>query len=148
VTGGGQESNSFTANTQQFAPAFFTFAGGKYVAAQHADYSYVGAPGLIAGVTTTPAQPGEVILMYGTGFGPTNPAVASANVVTTAEPLANTVQVTIGGMAANVQFAGLTESGLDQLNVTVPNVPDGDATVVAQLGGVQTQAGVSITVQH
>jgi uncharacterized protein (TIGR03437 family) len=64
VTAAGQESNSFTANTQQFAPAFFTFAGGKYVAALHADYSYLAAPSLVAGAT--PAQPGEVILLYGT----------------------------------------------------------------------------------
>ena len=34
VTAAGQTSNSFTAQKQQFAPAFFTFAGGKYVAAR------------------------------------------------------------------------------------------------------------------
>ena len=148
VTAAGQKSNSFAAQKQQFAPAFFTFAGGKYVAAEHANYSYLGAPGLIAGVTTTPAQPGEIILLYGTGFGPTNPALPTANLVTTAEPLTNKVTLTIGGVTANVQFAGLVESGLYQFNVTVPSLPSGDAPVVATIGGVSTQTGVSIMVQQ
>ena len=45
-------------------------------------------------------------------------------------------------------YAGLVEAGLYQFNVTVPNVPNGDAVVVAQIGGVQTQTGVSITIQQ
>jgi len=149
VTAAGQKSNSFPAQKQQFAPAFFTFDNGKYVAALHnADYSYLGAPGLIAGVTTTPAKPGEVVLLYGTGFGPTNPAVPTGQLVATAVPLpANSVQIAIGGVAATVLFAGLTESGLYQFDVTVPSLAAGDALVVATIGGVSTQSGVSITIQ-
>jgi len=149
VTAAGQASNSFIAQKQQYAPAFFTFDNGKYVAAEHADYSLLGAPGLISGVTTTPAQAGEVVLLYGTGFGPTSPATPTGQLVTTAVPLpANSITVTIGGVAASVQFAGLTASGLYQLNVTVPSsLPSGDAAVVATIGGVETQSGVSITVQ-
>ena len=141
------KSNSFTAQKQQFAPAFFWMAGGPYVAAQHADYTYVGKPGLIAGVTTQPAKPGEMILLYGTGFGPTSPPLPSAQLVTTPAHLANSVQVTIGGVDAPVAYAGLVEAGLYQFNVTVPSVPSGDAAVVARIGGVQTQTGVSITIQ-
>ena len=58
------------------------------------------------------------------------------------------VQVTIGGMAATVAYAGLVESGTYQLNVTVPNLPNGDAPIVATIGGVISQTGVSITVQQ
>jgi uncharacterized protein (TIGR03437 family) len=148
VTTAQGESNSLTAHKQQFAPAFFTI-GGNYVAAQHADYTYVGKPGLIAGVTTQPAKPGEIILIYGTGFGPTNPPLPSAQLVTTPAVLANSVQVTIGGVPVQPPiYAGLVEAGLYQFNVTVPNVPNGDAAVVAQIGGVQTQTGVSITIQQ
>jgi len=122
------------------------------VAAQHADYSLIGAPNLLPGVVTTPAQPGETILMYGTGFGPTTPPQPSGQLVTTATPLANTntVQVTIGGQTASVAFAGLAQgAGLYQLNVTVPNdLPNGDAAVVASIGGVSTQTGVLLTVQQ
>jgi uncharacterized protein (TIGR03437 family) len=58
------------------------------------------------------------------------------------------VQITIGGVAAAVEFAGLVESGLYQFNVTVPaNLPSGDAAVVATIGGVPSQTGVSITIQ-
>ena len=147
VTTGQGRTNSFTAQKQQFAPAFFTM-GGSYAAAQHADYTYVGKPGLLAGATTNPAKPGETILIYGTGFGPANPPLPSAQLVTAPAVLANTVQFTIGGVAAPVVYAGLVEAGLYQFNVTVPNVPDGDAAVVAQIGGVQTQTGVLITTQH
>jgi uncharacterized protein (TIGR03437 family) len=47
-----------------------------------------------------------------------------------------------------VQYAGLVQSGLYQFNVTVPNLPNGDAKVVAAIGGVPTQSGVSLTVQQ
>jgi uncharacterized protein (TIGR03437 family) len=147
VTTAQGKSNSLTAQKQQFAPAFFTIGGSSYVAAQHADYSYVGKPGLTAGAT--PAKPGEVIILYGTGFGPTNPPLPSAQLVTTPAVLANSVQVTIGGVPVQPPiYAGLVEAGLYQFNVTVPNVPGGDAAVVAQIGGVQTQTGVSITIQQ
>jgi uncharacterized protein (TIGR03437 family) len=149
VTVAGQTSNSFTAQKQQFAPAFFTFGNGKYVAAEHTDYSLLGKPGLMADVTTTPAQPGKIVLLYGTGFGPTDPPTPTGQLVPGRPSLpADSVQITIGGVAAPVQFAGLAGSGLYQINVTVPSgLPSGDAAVVATIGGVQSQSGVSITVQ-
>jgi uncharacterized protein (TIGR03437 family) len=145
VTAPGGTSNSFTAQKQQFAPAFFTIGGG-YIAALHANYSLVGKPNLLPGVVTQPAKPGEIILLYATGFGPTNPPTPSAELVATPAMLASSVQVTIAGEAASVAYAGLVEAGLYQLNVTVPNVPDGDAVVLAKIGNVQTQAGALITV--
>jgi uncharacterized protein (TIGR03437 family) len=148
VTTAQGKSNDLVAQKQQFAPAFFTIGGSSYAAAQHADYSYVGKPGLIAGVTTQPAKPGEIILLYGTGFGPTSPPLPCAQLVTTPAPLANSVHVTIGGVDAPVAYAGLVEAGLYQFNVTVPSVPGGDAAVVAQIGGVPTQTAVSITIQQ
>src|ERR1035441_6441573 len=46
VTAARQNSNTLSTPKTQFAPAFFTLGGGAYVAALHADYSLVGAPGL------------------------------------------------------------------------------------------------------
>jgi uncharacterized protein (TIGR03437 family) len=146
VTAAQVSSNSFTAQKGQFSLGLFTMGGG-YVAALHADYSLVGKPGLIAGATSTPATPGETISIYGTGFGPANPPLPSAQTVTTPAALANSVQFTIGNAAATVSYAGVAGSGLDQFNVKVPNVPNGDAVVVAQIGGAQTQTGVFLTVQ-
>jgi uncharacterized protein (TIGR03437 family) len=148
VTSGGQQSNSFTAQKAQFAPAFFLIGNGPYVAAQHADSTLVGNVNLLPGVTTRPASPGEVVQIYATGFGPTNPSLPTSQQVTTPAMLANQVQVTIGGVAADVQYAGLVEAGLYQLNVTVPQLPNGDAALLATIGGVSTQPGVMITVQQ
>lgn len=147
VTTAGQTSNIVTVPKNSLSPALFTILQ-HYVAAQHADYTLVGAPNLIAGVTSSPAKPGETILVYATGFGPTNPPVPTGQLVSTAEPLAGSVQVTVGGAQATVVFAGLIAPGLYQLNVTVPPVPNGDAAIVATIGGVSTQTGLSIAVQQ
>jgi uncharacterized protein (TIGR03437 family) len=52
------------------------------------------------------------------------------------------------GVVAKVVWAGLVAPGLYQLNVTVPEVPDGDQPVVAELGEFRTQANVCVTVQR
>jgi uncharacterized protein (TIGR03437 family) len=149
VTTAQQMSNSVPAQKQQFAPAFFTIGGGAYVAAVHANYTLVGKTGLLPGVATQPAAPGETVVLYGTGFGPSNPPLPSGQLVTTPSVLANSVQIAIGGVTAPVVYAGLVEAGLYQFNATVPaSLPSGDALVVATIGGVQTQTGVSITVQE
>ena len=147
VTTAGVASNIVTAQKGLFAPAFLTFEG-THVAALHADYSLIGAPNLLPGAVTTPARPGEIILLYGVGFGPANPPQPSGQLVTAAAPLAYPVQITIGGVAVSVAYAGLTGSGLYQFNATVPNLPNGDAAVVASISGVSTQTGVSLTVQQ
>jgi uncharacterized protein (TIGR03437 family) len=89
------------------------------------------------------------ILLFATGFGPPNPLLPADKLVTSAAPLTNKVLVTIGGKAADVLFAGLSASGLDQLNVTLPaDLPDGDASLVTTVDGVSTRANLFITVQH
>jgi uncharacterized protein (TIGR03437 family) len=133
VTAARQNSNTFGTPKTLFAPAFFTLAGGAYLAALHADYSLVSA--------SSPAKPTETILLYGTGFGPTTPPTP------TPAPLANPVQIKIGGIAATVAFAGLVGPGLYQFNVTVPSLPAGDAAVLATIGAVTTQTGISVTIQ-
>ncbi len=139
ITSAQQASNTFSVTKSQFSPAFFTTNNGAYAAALHSDYT------LVSGAS--PARPGETIQLYGTGFGYTNPALPTAQSVSTPEPLANSVQVTIGGLAAAVTYAGLVESGTYQLNVTVPNVT-GNAAVIAVVSGATTQSGVTIPVQQ
>ncbi len=139
-------SNSLSVQKQAVAPALFILTG-SYAAAEHADGTYVGKPGLIPGVVTRPAQPGETIVLFGTGFGPAKPPVPANELVAAPVPLAGTVQASIGGMPGAVAYAGLVESGLNQINFKVPNVPDGDQAVVLTVAGQQTQSGVFITVQ-
>ena len=147
VTTAGQTSNAVTVQKSQFSPAFLTLDG-THVAALHLDYSLVGAPNLLPGAASTPAKPGEIIQLYAVGFGPANPPQPTGQQVAAATPLANDVQVTIGGQTATVQYAGLVQAGLYQFNVTVPAVANGDAAVVATIGGVPSQKGVLLTIQQ
>ena len=87
--------------------------------------------------------------MYGNGFGATNPQAVNGQVQSGAAPLIETPVITIGTANANVVFAGLTATGLYQFNVTVPSpMPDGDAAVVAKIGGVSSPAGALLTIKN
>ena len=139
TTTAGGASASFTATYAKFAPGLFP-ATAPYVVAQHADNSYV--------TSASPAKPAEVIVLWGTGFGPATPAVASGQVFTGANPLAGTVTATIGGQPAPVQFAGVVGAGLVQINVQVPAIGNGDAPVVLSVGGVSTQTANNMITIH
>ena len=102
VTGPAGAGNIFTAPVATFAPALFLFAP-HYPAAVHADGTSLGPPSLLPGITTLPAKPGEVILLFGTGFGATDPSVPAGQVPSAAAPLAQPVTVTIAGLPAAVQ---------------------------------------------
>jgi uncharacterized protein (TIGR03437 family) len=146
-----QGTATATVPMQTVSPGLFMYqaANARYVAAQHADYSIVGPPGLYPGASS-PAKPGEVIILYATGFGPTTPPTPSGQVVTSAEPVANlaAISMTIGGQQAQVQWAGVTIAGVWQLNVQVPTgAASGDAAIMAQIGGKSTQGGAFVTVQ-
>jgi uncharacterized protein (TIGR03437 family) len=75
VTTGVGTSGPVTVQLRPLAPGFFEFAGG-YAAATHVGGSLLGPTTLYPG-STTPAKPGETIVLYGNGFGPTSIAVVS-----------------------------------------------------------------------
>ena len=81
--------------------------------------------------TANPAQRGQVVIVYATGLGPTNPTVPTGE-ATPFGMLARAVDgvtVAVGGVPATVDFAGLTPGfvGLYQVNVRIPdNAPLGD----------------------
>jgi uncharacterized protein (TIGR03118 family) len=130
---------------QEVAPAFFLQSDGKHIVAQHADGTVVG-PTSIPG--DTPAAPGETIVLYGTGFGVTNPATPEGQLITTPLPLATLPTVTVNQVAAQVPFAGLTYAGLFQINMTVPaSTPSGDVPVVALVGTTTSPGTAVIAVQ-
>src|SRR5262249_15402824 len=80
VTNSGVISAPFLIQAQAAAPSFFTVGGGPYVAAEHANGSYLGPSSLYPGVTT-PARPGETVVLYGNGFGATVPAAVGGSLV-------------------------------------------------------------------
>lgn len=86
-----------------------------------------------------------MITLWGTGFGPANPAVPAGQVFSGANPLANAVTVTIGGQPSAVDFAGVVAAGLVQINVHVPSsINNGDSDVIATVGGVSTQTTANL----
>jgi len=135
---------------QPFAPGFDTNAGTAYAMATHADGSPVGATTLFPG-KSTPANAGEPITFWGTGFGPTNPPM-DGRVIFEPLPAETWPTVWIGGMQATVSWAGLYAAGTYEIKATVPQIPStGTATrdvpVVAMINGqYNTQPGVLMTV--
>ena len=147
LTYAGVNSASFSAPSQALSPSFFVFNGGPYVAAEHANGSFLGPASLYPGLTT-PAKPGETVVLYANGFGPTSTPVVSGSTAQSGS-LSPLPVIRIGSATAAVSFAGLVGPGEFQFNVVVPaSTPDGDQPITATYNGVTTQAGTLITVQH
>jgi uncharacterized protein (TIGR03437 family) len=150
VTVNGTAGAAFTAQAQSLSPSFFIFGAGPYVAALHgADYSLVGASSLsVPGYTFTPAKPGETVLLYANGFGPTTAPVVSGS-VGQGGTLSTLPVITIGGVTAIVQYAGLVSPGEFQFNVVVPSsLANGDQPITAMYNGLTTQPGTMLTVHQ
>jgi uncharacterized protein (TIGR03437 family) len=147
VSNNGATAASYTVQAQPVSPSFFVFNGGPFVAATHVDGSYLG-PTTLFPKLTTPAKPGETVVLYGNGFGPTSVPVVNGSSVQSGT-LAPLPQIQIGGIAATVTFAGLVSPGEFQFNVVVPpGTPDGNNTLTATYNGVTTQTNVFLAVQH
>ncbi len=99
----------------------------------------------------TPAAAGEEVVIYCTGLGVVAPAVDAGNAAssTVLSRVVNPVTVQIGGVAADVVFAGLAPgfAGLYQVNARVPVGVAGDAvTLTVQVAG-QSSPPVTIAVR-
>jgi uncharacterized protein (TIGR03437 family) len=146
LTNNGATSAPFSAKSQSLSPSFFVFDG-AHIAATHLDGSLLGPATLYPGFST-PAKPGEIVVLYANGFGSTN-VIVTAGSITQSGTLSPLPTVKIAGATATVQFAGLVAPGEFQFNVTVPSsVADGDQPIVATYNGLSTQTGAVITVQH
>jgi uncharacterized protein (TIGR03437 family) len=130
-------SNMVNANMQAVLPALSVLAG--YVRAVRVSDS-----ALVDG--TVAAKPGDVLALFGSGFGPTDPAVPVGPVFTGAYQAVNPVTVTIGNVPAQVLWAGLVGPGAFQINVIVPSVASGDQAVVATVASISSQPGAMLKV--
>jgi uncharacterized protein (TIGR03437 family) len=116
-----------TVTSQTVEPALFLLTG-KYAVATRQDFSWAVQNGTLQGLTTSPAKPGDVIILWGTGFGPTSPS-AKAGVQLPSDKtysVSNPVTVTVGDIPAQVYGAALAP-GFCRL---VPS-GDSDSTVCA-----------------
>jgi uncharacterized protein (TIGR03437 family) len=118
-------STTVTLNT--VSPGIFV-ATGTQGAILNQDYS--------PNSSTNPAAAGTTILIYTTGLGPTNPALAAGLPGATSPPFNLTVYpltVSINGQAAAVSFSGAAPGfvGLFQINAQIPaGTPAGNSVPV------------------
>ncbi len=109
--------------------------------------------GVTVNSSAHPAPAGSIVVIYATGAGQTSPAGVDgqlANGPVYPKPAQN-VAVTIGGLPAEVLYAGAAPTlvaGVMQINARIPaGVSPGDATVDVAVGGIHSQAGVTVAVK-
>ena len=118
--------------TAPTTPGIDAFRDGSLVAFHAADGSLISQ--------TSPAKPGEYVVMFLLGMGQTSNPVVSG-VASPLDPLARPAvspTLTLNGADVPVAFAGLTPGfvGLYQINLLIPaGMPDGNATLVVSQGG-------------
>ena len=111
-------------------------------------YDILGPTGTSLGYRTVAAKAGDVIELFGTGFGPTNPAVPAGQAFSGVAPTTNTVTLLVNNRSVTPTFAGLSSAGLYQLNLTIASgLGTGDVLLQGSVGGVQTPLGVVISLQ-
>ena len=139
-----------TAVLQMPQPAFFQW--GSYAVATRQDFSPAVKGGTFPGLTTVPAKPGDIIILWGTGFGPTSP-LAPVGAEVPSSPTyytASSVSVTVGNTPATVYGTALSPgyAGLYQVGIQIPtSLANGDYSVVATVPGARSPSSTLITVQ-
>jgi uncharacterized protein (TIGR03437 family) len=116
-------------------------------------YRYDSAGNVALADAQTPAQAGQVLVIYCVGLGAVDPSVSTGGGPPVGA-LSNTtapVSVTVGGQPAHVAFSGLTPgfAGLYQINTVVPNgVTAGDQVpVTISVDGQNSVSNISMAVQ-
>jgi uncharacterized protein (TIGR03437 family) len=153
VNNNGATSNTITYQKGKTAPAMLTtpafLIGGKqYIAALQQDLkTFVGQTGLIAGVGFQPVKPGDRIIIYALGCGPTSPSTSGGVVTAVNSPVSSPYELHIGGQKATVEFFGAVPGaiGLYQINVVIPNVGAGDQPIELIVDGVNNSQGLFLS---
>lgn len=144
----GQIASTLQVPVAPAAPGIFTSnsTGSGQAAAVNANGTVNGA--------TAPAKIGSFVSLYITGDGTVSPSVVDGALVGNTLPRTILpVTATIGGQSATVTYSGGVPGvvgGLTQVNVTIPaGISAGSAVpVVLTVGGVQTQAGVTLSISN
>lgn len=142
----GNRSNAMTVPVLPAKPGIFSLnaSGAGQAAALNQDLSVNGA--------ANPAARGEVVVLYVTGAGETNPPSTDGRLSIGEYPAPRLpISVLIGGVEAVVHYAGAAPglvSGVIQVNAVIPaEIAPGDAGVVLRAGGRASQPGITIAVK-
>ena len=93
----------------------------------------------MGGRTVRGARPGEAVILYGTGFGATNPPTLVGRILASGAPIASSATIRVGSDAAIADHTGRSGFvGVFQFNIHTPDLPDGEYEISAELGGVRT----------
>jgi uncharacterized protein (TIGR03437 family) len=111
-------------------------------------FDILGPTGNSLGFQTVAAQPGDIVSLYGVGFGPTTPAVPAGEVFSGAAPINDKMDLYINHVLVDSLFVGLSSAGLYQINLVVPQcLGEGEVPIRAFVGGAKTQSGVMFSLQ-
>ena len=142
----GQANTTLSVPVAAASPAIFTLneTGRGPGAILNQDYSVNSA--------ANPAARGSAIMIYGTGFGTLTPLPADGQIEPLAAVTTSTVTATIGGIPAEVLYAGAAPTliaGVAQINVRVPAGvnPGGAVPISLQIGTFTTPTGVTVAIQ-
>jgi uncharacterized protein (TIGR03437 family) len=153
VTRNGVASAPQAVNIAPVRPGIFSFppGGGWAIAINNADGSLAAPVNAIPGINTHPVTTGDVLIIYATGLGAVDSAIA--NGADSSDKLRNTLAhptVLVGGKVATVFFSGLTPQfpGVNQINIQVPpGVPPADQVPIQiEVGDFTTPANTFISV--
>jgi uncharacterized protein (TIGR03437 family) len=145
------ESTPLTVDSAAVKPAFyspFSQDGKLYVNAIALDGTVLGKQGSDERAKRM-ARPGERIVLFGTGFGATNPVAPTDQVVAGAPLVTSQVRIRFGETVATFVGPGnLVAAGLYQFVVTVPDtLTDGEYPLIAEIDSVSSSSNVYVTVQ-
>ncbi|HXP85503.1 MAG TPA: IPT/TIG domain-containing protein [Bryobacteraceae bacterium] len=149
VTTAAGTSSALTVTANPYGPAFFLWPGNQAVATRQ-DFSFAVKPGTFA-ATTVAAKPGDVLILWATGFGPTIPTAPAGVAVpgTNSYVTASAPTVSINNTPATVYGGALASGavGLYQIAIQVPTtIADGDWPIQASIGGVTSPTGSILSV--
>ena len=151
-------TSTSTVTLGQYGPSFSSLDG-KHVAGiilrsdgsgayGGGTYDIVGPTGTSLGYKTVAAKAGDSLVLFGVGFGPTNPVVAAGQAYSGAASTTSPVTLLINNKSTTPAFAGLTSAGLYQFNLTVPSgLGTGDVPLQGMVGGVTTPTGPVLSLQ-
>lgn len=132
------------------APSALVVGGMQYAGALFPDgATFALPPGAVPNVTSQRAVPGDIVTLYGVGFGPVTPPTLWGQIVADSNTLVAPFVVSFAGVPATVLYSGLAPQsvGLYLFNVVVPNVPAGDLVPLTfSLDGVSGTQSLYIAV--
>jgi uncharacterized protein (TIGR03437 family) len=163
VENGNLRSAVVQSQSRRVNPAVFRFnaQNNRYLASTANDGSaYIAPPNLfgtngqLSGLAVRPARPGEYVVLYATGLGPTTPAVPAGQIPPARAggyPVASASQIrlTANSQTTTIQpvYAGLSGfPGLHQIVFQVPDLPTGEYETSIVIAGQSSPTGAFLPI--